>query len=520
MNGAENLLQTLEACGVEVCFANPGTSEMQLVSAIGKSSRMRAVLCLFEGVASAAADGYARMSGKPALTLLHLGSGFANSMANQHNAMRAHVPLINLVGDHASYHLQYDAPLTSDVPAHARISSAWVRTATSSDDLAKSGAQAVQAAMAGAGKIATLIAPADYAWKEATIPASPLPRPRRETTSASAIDEVCKALRSGRQSALLLGGEALREENLALAGRIANATGARILCETFPARLQRGAGRVRVERIPYFAEQATALLQPFENLILVGSKSPVSFFAYPGKASWLTPESCTTHLLAEVDQDLDAALAAVADRVAGNHAAVLTNAAPAMPLPKGELTPAAIAQVLSALLPENAIVSDEANTCGLALFPLTENAAPHDWLSLTGGAIGQGLPLALGAAIACPDRKVISLEADGSAMYTVQALWTMVRENTDVTVVILNNRSYAILNIELARVGASQPGPKALSMLDLSRPNIDWVAVASGLGLVATKAASAEEFYEQFAYAMAHKGPRLIEAMVVQQKPA
>ncbi len=519
MNGAERLLETLIESGVELCFANPGTSEMQLVSAIGNSEKMRAVLCLFEGVVSGAADGYARMSDKPALTLLHLGSGFANSMANQHNAMRAHVPLLNVVGDHATYHLKYDAPLTSDVPAHARISSDWTHVSESADDLAAAGAQAVQATLKGWGKIATLIAPANHAWEESTQVAPVLSSPELEEVSAGTLSDIAAALSNGKTTALFMGGRALREECLHAAGRIARACGARILCETFPARLQRGAGRVVVERLPYFAEQAAELLSDFEQLILVGASAPVSFFAYPGKKSWLTPDSCEVIKLAGVDEDVLGALESVAEAMAASEAPETASAVAEQTTPVGDLTPLAIAQTLNQFMPENAIVSDEAATCGLAMFPATENAPPHDWLTITGGAIGQGLPLSLGAALACPERKVIALQADGSAMYTVQALWSMARENTDVTVVIMNNRSYAILNIELARVGAGQATPKTLSMFDLSRPDINWVDLAQGMGVAATRADSAEEFHQQFAAAMASHGPRLIEAMVVQQMP-
>lgn len=523
MNGAESLLETLVAAGVDVCFANPGTSEMHLVAAIGNSERMRPVLCLFEGVASGAADGYARMRDKPALTLLHLGSGFANSMANQHNAMRAHVPLVNVVGDHATWHLQYDAPLTSDVAAHARIPSDFVRVSTSADDLARAGAEAVQAAMGGAGKVVTVIAPANHAWEEAKGPAAPLPPQGLAAVERDVVEAVAAALGKGGNAALFLGGRALREDALRAAGRIAAATGARLLCETFPARLQRGAGRVAVERLPYFAEAAMAVLENVERLVLVGATAPVAFFAYPGKPGWLAPAGCEILTLASPDQDAAGALAALADRLgAAAEAPVVPPVVapgPQLPTPTGLLSPAAIGQSLLRALPDDAIVVDEANTCGLGIFPATLQARRHDWLTLTGGAIGDGLPLALGAAIACPERKVVSLQADGSAMYTLQALWSMAREQADVTVVLLNNRSYAILNIELARVGAGQPTPKTLSMLDLARPDLDFVALASGMGVPATRATTAEEFDAQLAAAMHARGPRLIEAMVVQQMP-
>jgi len=519
MNGAERLLETLVDSGVELCFANPGTSEMQLVSAIGNHDNMRAVLCLFEGVVSGAADGYARMADKPAITLLHVGSGFSNSMANQHNAKRAHVPLVNIVGDHATYHLKFDAPLTSDVPGHARLCSEWVGVSESADDLAICGAKAVQVSMQGWGKIATLVAPANHAWEESATRAPALALSELETVSAESISASAVALTNGKASALFLGGRALREESLAAAGLIAKATGARILCETFPARLQRGAGRVAVERLPYFAEQAAEVLSGLEQLVLVGAAAPVSFFAYPGKDSLLAPKDCEVLTLAEIHQDTTAALQAVAREMNADTAAETARRASSAIPPNGILTPLAIAQSLVQLMPDDSIVSDEAATCGLPMFPATEHAPPHEWMTITGGAIGQGLPLSLGAALACPDRKVIALQADGSAMYTVQALWSMARENTDVTVVIMNNHSYAILNIELQRVGAGQPTPKTLSMFDLSRPDINWVDIAEGMGVPATQATTAEEFHQQFATAMTTRGPRLIEAMVVQQMP-
>jgi acetolactate synthase-1/2/3 large subunit len=520
MNGAENLLNTLVEAGVDVCFANPGTSEMQLLSAIGNSEGMRAVLCLFEGVVSGAADGYARMADKPALTLLHLGSGFANSMANQHNANRAHVPLVNMVGDHADYHLKYDAPLTSDVKGHCELVSRWVGVAESADDLAKVGARAVQESLRNNGQVTSFIAPANFTWEPATQPAAPLPVPSANRVPDATIEHVASALAQGKRTALFLGGRALRQENLELAGRIAHHCNAALLCETFPTRLQRGAGRVAVQRLPYFAEQAAAALQDFEQLVLIGSKSPVSFFAYPGKPSDLVPESCSVEQLVGFDEDIADALSRLAGKLEAGPVGPLTPAAGNATAPTGPLNPEALGLAITRHLPADAIVSDEAATCGLGIFGHTLQAAPHDWLTLTGGAIGQGLPLALGAAIACPGRKVVALQADGSGMYTVQALWSMVREQVDVTVVIMNNRSYAILAIELARVGAGQPTPKTLSMLSLANPDLNWVELARGMGMPASRASSAEEFEQQFKAAMASKGPQLIEAMVVQQRPA
>ncbi len=519
MNGAENLLETLTAAGIEVCFANPGTSEMHLVSAIGKTDRMRPILCLFEGVASGAADGYARMSDRPALTLLHVGSGFANSMANQHNARRAHVPLVNLVGDHADYHLQYDAPLTSDLAGFARAASDYVRVSRSADDLALAGAEAVQASLQGSGRVATCIAAANHAWDAAAQPVQPLPVNGPGPVHDAAVEAAVERLRKARGAVLFLGGRALREGALAQAGRIAAATGARLVCEVFPTRLQRGTGRVAVERLPYFAEAAVAALAGTDQMILVGATAPVAFFAYPGKPGWLAPEDCEISTLAGIDEDAEAALRAVAEGLAAPGAKPADAAGVCPDRPEGLLTPQAIGVSVARHLPEQAIVVDEANTCGMGIFPATAGANPHDWLTLTGGAIGDGLPLSLGAAVACPERKVLALQADGSAMYTLQALWSLARERADVTVVIMNNRSYQILNIELARVGAGAPDSKTLSMFDLSRPDLDFVALAKGMGVPAARADSAEEFDRLLEEALATPGPRLIEAMVVQQMP-
>ncbi|MCB1749817.1 MAG: acetolactate synthase large subunit [Gammaproteobacteria bacterium] len=515
MNGAHTLLDTLVASGIEVCFANPGTSEMHLVTAIGKSDRVRPVLCLFEGVVSGAADGYARMSGKPAITLLHLAPGYANGMANLHNAQKAHSSIVNIVGDHAVWHHQYDAPLTSDVPGHARLQSQWVRVSASAEDLALAGAEAVQAARGGAGRIATLIVPANHAWEAATASADVLTPEPLATVGEDAIAAVAAALANGRRTALVLGAGALRERALIAAGRLHQASGATLLCETFPARLERGAGRVPLARIPYFAEQAIEFLRDFEQMILVGCKPPAAFFAYPGVASLLAPEQCAMLTLAGIDDDIPAALEAVAERLgAGDDYPVQVRVQPERP--DGDLSPAAIGDVISAHLPEDAIVTDEGITCGLELFLRTQGAPRHDWLAITGGSIGFGLPVSFGAAIACPGRKVVAFQADGSAMYTVQALWSMARENTDVTVVLLNNSSYAILNVELARLKAGEPTPKTLSMLDLANPVIDWCDIARGMGVTASRVDSVAAFAETFAAAMRERGPRLIEVMVQQ----
>ena len=514
MNGAESLLKTLIDAGVEVCFANPGTSEMQFVAGMDDCDGMRPILALFEGVATGAADGYGRMTGKPAATLLHLGPGLANGMANLHNARRAGTPVLNIIGDHASYHLQYDAPLTSDVAGHAALVSDWVRVSRSAGQLPGDGAAAVVAAMERRGQVASLIVPADHSWDEGTSPASPHPAPEIPAVNEDRVRQAAEALRSGEPAALFMGGRAMSETALAAAGRIAEATGARLLSETFSARVQRGAGRVAAERLPYFAESAAEALNGIRHLILVDTKAPVSFFAYPDKPSWLSPDDCSLLVLAGRGDDSIAALDALADRVGADGQPTTTQVSVVPELPSGELTVEGIGASVARLMPEDAIVSDESTTASMAIFPMTAGAAPHDWLKLTGGAIGQGLPLAVGAAVACPGRRVLALQADGSAMYTVQSLWTMARENLDVTTVIINNGSYAVLSYELQRVGAGRAGPRALSMLDLTNPVIDWVSLSEGLGVPASRARTVDEFHERLDAALAHRGPNLVEAVV------
>jgi acetolactate synthase-1/2/3 large subunit len=513
MNGAQALIRTLAGSGLDVCFANPGTSEMHFVAALDAVPQMHGVLCLFEGVATGAADGYGRMAGRPAAALLHLGPGLANGLANLHNARRARTPLVTVVGDHATYHKRLDAPLESDIDALAGSVSAWVRRPYRSADVAADAAEAVAAARTPPGGIATLILPADVSWSEPADPAPPVPVRPPLRPPDQVIDSVARTLRGGEPCVLLLGGPGVRRDSLEAASRVAQGTGARLLCETFPARLERGAGIPAVDRLAYLAEFATAQLDGARHLILAGARAPVSFFAYPGKPGSLAPDGCHVHVLAEPGDDVAAALTALADAAAPD-AKPLPAEAQRPAVPEGDLTGESAAAVIGALLPEGAVVCDEANTSGLWLPGTTAGAPPHDWLTLTGGAIGQGLPLATGAAVASPGRKVIALESDGSAMYTISALWTQARENLDVTTVIFSNRSYAILGMELGRVGAGTPGDAARSLLDLSRPDLDFVALAAGLGVPATRARTAPELASQLRQALADPGPHLIEAAV------
>jgi len=513
MNGAQALIRTLVGCGVDVCFSNPGTSEMHFVAALDDVPEMRAVLGLFEGVVTGAADGYGRMTGRPAATLLHLGPGLGNGIANLHNARRARSPVVNVVGDHATTHRKHDPPLASDIESLARPVSSWFRSSSSPESLATDAAEAVRGALGPPGGVATLVVPADVSWEAAGGPVSARPTATRRPVADDAVAEAAAALRAG-DAVLLVGGGATSQAGLVAASRVARSTGARLLCETFPARLERGAGIPAVERLGYLAEFTIAQLQGARHLVLADATAPVSFFAYPGVPGYLVPDGCQVHTLATAGDDVVGALDALADELGAAPDAAASQEAGRPDRPTGALDAQSMAAAIGALLPEGAVVSDEGNTAGIFVPGATAGAPPHDWLCLTGGAIGQGLPVATGAALACPDRRVLSLEADGSAMYTLQALWTQAREGLDVTTVILNNGSYAILELELSRVGAQAAGPRARSMLDIGRPDLDFAALASGLGVPATRATTAEEFTEQLGRAFATPGPALVEAVL------
>ncbi len=517
MNGAESLVRTLLAGGIDTCFANPGTSEMHFVAALDRIPGMRCVLCLFEGVATAAADGYARMTDRPAATLLHCGPGLANGLANLHNARRAGVPLLNCVGDQATYHRPLDAPLTADTEGFARGVSAWVRTAGSAEQVGADAAAAIQAARSGNGQIATLILPSDTCWNPDGVPVAPLPPPLAAPVAPHLIEQTARLLRSEAGVLLVIGGRGLRAGALADAHRIAAATGARLIAPMSNARIERGRGRPGIERVPYPVDDALARLGGTRHAVLVGARAPVGFFAYPDKPGSHLPQDAVVHVLARPEQDVAGALAALADCLGAPKLPPVTEQAappPARGTPSGE----ALGQSLAALLPDCAIVVDESVSVGRPLFAATACAAPHDWLQLTGGAIGAGLPLATGAAIAAPGRRVVSLEADGSAMYTLQALWTQARERLDVTTIILSNRRYAILLAELAGVGAGEeggnPGRTALDMMELNRPDLDWVRLAGGMGVEAAQATSMERFADLFSSAQARSGPFLIELVL------
>jgi acetolactate synthase-1/2/3 large subunit len=514
VNGAQALIRTLVDARVTTSFTNPGTSEMHFVAALDSVPEMRAVLTLFEGVATGAADGYARLADAPGATLLHLGPGLGNGLANLHNARKGKVPIVNIVGDHATYHTRYDAQLQSDVETVARNVSTWVRTSQSTGEVAADALEAVGAAVGPPGQVATLILPADVSWGDGAEPLAAPQAAAPPAASTEVVEGVARALRAGKASAILLGGRALREPALLTAGRIAAATGAKLLGEVFPTRLERGAGLPAVERLAYLPELATVQLDGLKHLILVDAKAPVSFFAYPGKKSSLVPDGCEVHELAAPTADVLGTLEALVELLdaAGVEPARQPPDRPARP--SGPLTAEKVCQAIGALLPDDAIVSDEAQTSGVTLAANTAGGPRHDWLALTGGAIGQGLPVAVGAAIACPDRPVLALEADGSSLYTIQSLWTMAREQLDVTVVIFNNRSYAILNMELARVGARAAGTRAKAQLDLSGPNVDFVELGTGFGVPSSRVDDAEQLIDALERALAEPGPHLIEVVI------
>ena len=514
-NGAQALMKTLVDAGVEVCFTNPGTSEMHFVAALDSEPKMRAVLALFEGVATGAADGYARMADKPAATLLHLGCGLGNGLANLHNARKGKVPVVNIVGDHATHHVKYDAQLQSDIETVARnVSPGFVRTSQSTSELCRDAVEAIAAARGLPGQVATLILPADVSWGEGAVPCAALPAPAPAAADDATVAAIAAAIRSGKKAALLLGSRALREPGLLAAARLAAHSGVTLLAETFPARMERGAGLPSVDRIAYLAELAGVQLADINHLILVDSKAPVSFFAYPGKKSYLVPDHCTVHTLATPEQDTTASLEKLVKILGSENATPVLQTIKDPGCPRGRLTAEKVCKAVGHLLPENAIIVDESITSGLMLPAMTAGAPRHDVISLTGGAIGQGLPSAIGAAIACPDRPVIALIGDGTSMYTIQALWTMAREKLNVTSIIFNNASYSVLNIELERVGAESAGPKAKSQLDLNGPVIQFAQLAQSMGVHGVSVSTAEELVKALDYALTHPGPHLIEAVV------
>jgi len=512
MNGAESLVHTLLLAGIDTVFANPGTSEMHFVAALDRIAGIRCILCLDETIVTGAADAYYRMTGKPAATLLHCGPGLANGVANLHNSRRARSAVVNIVGDQATYHRPLDAPLTSDVEGIAGPVSAFIRRAESAASVGADAAATIAAARSFPGQVATLILPANTTWEEGGVVATPYAPEGPETVASETIEQAAALLRNGKATMLLLGGQALGEVPMRVAWSISRHTGAKLLLERSPARLARGRGRVQAERIPYPIDQGHAAFAGVEQLILVNTPPPVSFFAYPGKRGQLPPEGCEVFTLSTPEQDGATALA-VLSQILGAADVPPADPGPRPERPQGKVTPEGVAQTLAAVMPEQAIIIDEAISFGRGFFPGTYAAPPHDWMMLTGGAIGDGIPMAVGAAVGAPGRRVIALQADGSAMYSLSGLWTQARERLDVTTIIISNRKYAILLAELAGVGAN-PGRTALDMMDLTNPTLDWCKIAGGMGVEAARAETLDELGTLLEASIARPGPFLIELVV------
>ena len=517
MNGAESLVHTLLKCGVDTCFANPGTSEMHFVAALDRIPGMKCVLCLQENVVTGAADAYYRVTGKPAATLLHCGPGLANGLSNLHNARRARSGIVNVVGDQATYHRPLDAPLTADAEGWARPVSTFVRTVLSSKRVGEDAAAAVQAARTPPGGITTLILPSDASWDDGGVVAAPLPVPIAPAPDPHAVKLAARILREKKNVLLLLGGEAVHQRSQQPAWRIAAMTGAKLMTELSLARIERGQGRLPLERVPYPADAAVKALAPFDHLILVNAVPPVGFFAYPGKPSRQYKEGAGLHVLNRFEQNAEAALQALVDEL-GAPAADIPGNGPKPTIVKGKPTPEDLATTIAAVLPEGTMIVDESVSYGRGFFKNTHAAAPHDWMQIMGGAIGAGIPLAVGSAIGLRakgdnDRRVLALQADGSAMYTVQGLWTQAREKLPVTTVILSNRKYQILIGELSSVGAN-PGPTAMNMLDLGNPDIGWVKLAQSLGIEAAQADTLEACADLMAQSFKRPGPFVIELLI------
>ncbi len=517
MFAAESMVRTLINQGVDLCFTNPGTSEMHMVAALDRVEGMKSVLCLFEGVATGAADGYGRMAGKPACTLLHLGPGLANGLANLHNARRAFSPVLNIVGDHAINHRPLDAPLTSDVEAVCAPMSRWAGSVTSSSEVSSMAVEAVKQAYGPERGVASLVLPADCAWSNEepdVLPKAEMPglRPISDKT----VQNAAEALKSAKNPILYIGGTACLEDGLQAAGRVSEKLKCRLVMETFAPRISRGAGRVSPVRLNYFAEQAAEDLKDCDLLLIAGSKPPVSFFAYPGVPSELTPEGAKVVHLGGPADDITTALGALAEMLGAPKAPTLAprGYAPEITNPDEPLNPGYAGLSLLRHMPENSVICDDATTSGMGIYPWLDNGPNHEWLCLTGGAIGMGMPLSVGAAFAAPDQQVFALCGDGAAAYTLQALWTQAREKQNIINVVFANHSYMVLNFELARVGAGEPGPAAQAMLDLSNPKMDWVKLSEGFGVPAVRASTVGQFDEALQAALKAGGPQLIVAEI------
>lgn len=513
MNGAKSLVQTLLAAGVDTCFANPGTSEMHFVAALDQVPGIKCVLGLQENIVTGMADGYYRLARKPACTLLHCAPGLANGMSNLHNARRARSGIVNIVGDQATYHRPYDAPLTGDTTGMAQTVSAWVRTCTQTADLGRDAIEAVRAASTYPGQVATLILPADVSWEEGGVVGTPMAAPAPPAVDGRAIEGAARILRSNSDVLILLAGPAALSKGQALAWRVAQATGATVMANFVTPHLARGRGNMQLERVPYDMANAIKALDRFKNIILVNSNPPVGFFGYPGMPSIQHNPQAQFYVLSRTDQDPIEALEGLV-KALGAPEVAMPDPGPRPKAASGAPTPEGLAQTLAALMPENAIVSDESVSYGRGFYQFTHAAPAHDWLHLAGGAIGDGMPVATGAALgAKKQRRVINLQADGSAMYSLPSLWTQAREQLPVTTILLNNSKYNILIGEYTKVGAT-PGDTAMSMLDLGNPGLSWVQLANGMGVEAARATTLDECADLMKSSFGKTTPFLIELMI------
>ncbi len=512
MNGAESLVATLVDQGVDICFANPGTSEMHFLAALGDNPKMRCVLGLFEGVCTGAADGWYRMTDRPASTLLHLGPGLANGLANIHNAKRASSGMVNVVGEHSTSHLQFDPPLKADIQGLARPLSHWVRQSDSAKVIAQDAADAVAAASSHPGQIATLILPGDCSWQDAGRVQLPA-RVRRtmKTPDLKRIEKVVQILKSGEPAMLIVANKAARGRALELAGKVGSATGCRLGSQFFTNRLERGAGRTPLERIPYSVAPALSFLKGIKHLITVETGEPVAFFSYPDQPSLLKDPHTQVHALVERDEDSVLGLEMLLDALGATNTTPMVQDRIETAMPSGALNPISIAHALAYAIPEGCIVVDESLTTGRESMGYTIGARPHDMINNLGGSIGYSPPLATGAALACPDRRTICMTGDGSAMYTIQALWTQAREKLPVTTIIFANNSYAILKAEYANMGAGTPSARALTMIDIDNPSIDWQAMAKSMGVASVSVDTVDGFAKALVNSLREDGPLLIE---------
>lgn len=517
VNGAEALVATLEACGVTACFANPGTTELEIVAALDRSAGIRSVPVLFEGVAVGAADGFGRMSGIPGAALLHTGAGFPNGLSAVLNAAKASSPSIAIVGDHPLAIREWNHVIASgvDIERVAAPYAKWVRRSRLTT-VGQDAADAFAAACSAPGGPATLVVPSDVAWSAGAEPGRPSAAQKPSPVSAEAVLQAAYALRLPGEAALVLHGEATVDPAaLRAAADIAATTGCRVMARA--SRIVRGPDFLPVEFLPYSPMLAIEALKGIRHLVLVGAHPPIMPWTYPDRsAPMMADPECRIWTLARPEENVVDALTTLAAEIGGDRSRAAPQPAPGMaPVPaSGTVTPDALAQSIAALIPENAIVIDESVTTGRSFYQVSAASRPHDWLRNLGGALGYGQPVAIGSAIACPDRKVIVLQGDGAAMYTPQSLWTIAHEGLNVLVVIFANRSYEVLRVDMRLRHQNVDGAVNHALTDLGTPAIDWAGLARSLGIRSARLDSMQAFNEAFAREAQTAEPALLEVIV------